>query len=127
MSDSHNKPIAERIDWLFDLAHRHGNAFRAPEAWLEAVERSGHGIAEREELDAETRAAEMLMMGLRLTEGVREDSFALETGRTLDEALEPSRLAALIEGGYLERGDGNLRATASGRLRLNAVLARLLG
>ena len=100
---------------------------RAPEAWLEAVERSGHGIAEREELDAETRAAEMLMMGLRLTEGVREDSFALETGRTLDEALEPSRLAALIEGGYLERGDGNLRATASGRLRLNAVLARLLG
>jgi hypothetical protein len=34
MSDIHSKPIAERIDWLFALAHRHGKAFRSPEAWL---------------------------------------------------------------------------------------------
>lgn len=34
MSDIHKKPIAERIDWLFDLANRHGKAFRSPEAWL---------------------------------------------------------------------------------------------
>ncbi len=34
MSDIHSKPIAERIDWLFELAHRHGKIFRAPEAWL---------------------------------------------------------------------------------------------
>jgi len=34
MSDIHSKPIAERIDWLFDLAHRHGDTFRSPEAWL---------------------------------------------------------------------------------------------
>jgi hypothetical protein len=34
MSDIHSKPIAERIDWLFNLAHRHGKIFRSPEAWL---------------------------------------------------------------------------------------------
>lgn len=34
MSDIHTKPIAERIDWLFDLAHRHGKTFRSSEAWL---------------------------------------------------------------------------------------------
>jgi hypothetical protein len=34
MSDIHNKPIAERIDWLFEHAHRHGNTFRSPEACL---------------------------------------------------------------------------------------------
>ena len=34
MVDIHNQPIAERIQWLFDLADRHGNAFRSPEAWL---------------------------------------------------------------------------------------------
>lgn len=32
--DIHGKPIRERIDWLFDLADRHGAAFRSPEAWL---------------------------------------------------------------------------------------------
>lgn len=34
MIDIHSKPIAERIDWLFELAHRHGKTFRSPEAWL---------------------------------------------------------------------------------------------
>jgi len=31
----HQAPIAQRIDWLFDLAQRHGEAFRGPETWLE--------------------------------------------------------------------------------------------
>ena len=30
----HRKPIQERIDWLYDLADRHGTDFRSPEAWL---------------------------------------------------------------------------------------------
>ena len=34
MMTIHTKPIAERIDWLFDLARRHGEAYRSPEAWL---------------------------------------------------------------------------------------------
>lgn len=34
MNDIHNQPIGQRIDWLFDLARRHGEAFRSPEAWL---------------------------------------------------------------------------------------------
>lgn len=32
--DIHSKPIDERIGWLFDLAHRHGESFKSPEAWL---------------------------------------------------------------------------------------------
>jgi len=31
----HQAPIAQRIEWLFELAQRHGEAFRGPEAWLE--------------------------------------------------------------------------------------------
>lgn len=34
MRTIHTRPIAERIDWLFDLARRHGESFRSPEAWL---------------------------------------------------------------------------------------------
>ncbi|MFZ4539200.1 hypothetical protein [Propionivibrio sp.] len=32
--DIHSKPIEQRIDWLFDLAGRHGESYRSPEAWL---------------------------------------------------------------------------------------------
>lgn len=30
----HRQPIAERIDWVFGLADRHGADYRSPEAWL---------------------------------------------------------------------------------------------
>lgn len=30
----HDAPIEQRIDWLFQLADRHGAAFRSPDAWL---------------------------------------------------------------------------------------------
>ena len=32
--DIHKQAIGARIDWLFDLARRHGESFRSPEAWL---------------------------------------------------------------------------------------------
>jgi len=34
MNDIHNLPIAARIDWLFDLARRHGETFCSSEDWL---------------------------------------------------------------------------------------------
>lgn len=34
MGDTHRRPIGQRIEWLFDLARRHGEEFRGPEASL---------------------------------------------------------------------------------------------
>ena len=34
MNDIYRETIAQRIAWLFDLARRHGETFRSPEAWL---------------------------------------------------------------------------------------------
>ncbi len=99
---------------------------RAPEAWLELVERQGHATRQRDLVDGEARREEMLMMGLRLAEGIDADRFAAETGETLLSALDPPRLKALIEGGFVELDESGLRATAAGRQRLNAVLAQLL-
>ena len=99
---------------------------RAPEPWLEAVERAGHATRARERLSPETRLAELVMMGLRLDEGVSRAAFRRETGREPEQALDAARLGTLIEGGFLELDDAGLRATAEGRLRLDAVLGRLL-
>ena len=43
---------------------------RAPEAWLAAVEAAGHATEERQPLARAERREEMLMMGLRLAEGI---------------------------------------------------------
>jgi putative oxygen-independent coproporphyrinogen III oxidase len=100
--------------------------FRLPEKWLAAVEATGTGIEEMAAIDRETAVEEMLMMGLRLVEGVPlpriEDTAGQDT-----EALFGRNLAPLIEGGFLTLDAERLAATPAGRQRLNAVLAALLG
>ena len=101
-------------------------AHRAPEIWMERVERHGHGAAEPEPVDTGARGSELLMMGLRLDEGVPLARIREEAGRDLSDLADPAALSRLVEGGFLEIGDGRLRATHEGRQRLNAVLAALL-
>ena len=98
---------------------------RLPERWIEAVERDGHGLNEVEDVDAERQYREILLMGLRLSEGVPEDRLIQATGHGFD-ALDRDRLQNLIDEGYAELSDGTLTMTPAGRLRLNAVLGYLL-
>jgi putative oxygen-independent coproporphyrinogen III oxidase len=109
-----------------------GNAKRAtrrasgPEAWLEAVERAGHGTVETADVTGRDRVEEALMMGLRLTAGIDRTAFAAVAGADPVEALGEARLAPLVEAGFLEIDAAHLKATASGRQRLNALLERLI-
>jgi putative oxygen-independent coproporphyrinogen III oxidase len=100
--------------------------FRAPETWLGAVGRAGHGLEETLPLSPDERRDEMLMMGLRLGEGIARDAFRAETGGDFEVALDAARLAHLRDAGFLALDESGLRATAAGRQRLNAVLGALL-
>ena len=97
-----------------------------PESWLASVERAGHGTAESRSLGPQEQAREMLMMGLRLAEGVSEARLRQRTGCVLDSVIDRAGFARLVEAGYLERCDGRLCATVSGRPLLNSLLVELL-
>ena len=97
-----------------------------PETWLNAVERAGHGTAETRPLAAAERAEEMVMMGLRLNEGLNMARFTARTGLLVADALRRDRLQRLRDGGFLTYSDETLRATDKGRAVLNSVLAELL-
>jgi putative oxygen-independent coproporphyrinogen III oxidase len=99
---------------------------RAPAIWLDRVGTSGHATQTDDALDAAIRTGEALMMGLRLNEGVDAHRFARRTGRSLESALDPERVRRLVDGGFLESNAADLRATPSGRQRLDAVLDALL-
>ncbi|MBP2300398.1 oxygen-independent coproporphyrinogen-3 oxidase [Azospirillum picis] len=101
-------------------------AHRAPEIWLERVERAGHGAAAPEPIGRDARGTELLMMGLRLTEGVPLARIAEEAGRPFEEFVDPAALSRLVDGGFLVRDAARLRATPDGLQRLNAVLGALL-
>ena len=97
-----------------------------PETWLEAVDRNGHGNAQRHEVSAMDSAREMLMMGLRLKAGVDLKSLKERTGLTLAETVNLSALERFSIGGFLVNGKESLRATGKGRAVLNSLLAKLL-
>ncbi|PWC84583.1 radical SAM family heme chaperone HemW [Azospirillum sp. TSO5] len=101
-------------------------AHRAPEIWLERVERDGHGAAAPDPIDRDARGTELLMMGLRLSEGVRLARLVEEAGRSLDDFVDPAALSRLIDGGFLTRDADRLVATSEGLQRLNAVLSAIL-
>ncbi len=97
-------------------------AERAPEVWLEKVEAWGDGLTVDDLLTAEEEGDEMLLMGLRLAEGIDLDRYCRLAGRDLD----PARLADLIANGMVEHAGGShLRATRAGFYVLDAVVADL--
>jgi putative oxygen-independent coproporphyrinogen III oxidase len=93
-----------------------------PERWLERVEARGDGLVEDVALTDEETADEMLLMGLRLREGISPERWRRMSGRPFD----PARVRALERHGMVERlADGRLRATAAGWVVLDAVVADL--
>jgi oxygen-independent coproporphyrinogen-3 oxidase len=98
---------------------------RLPEKWLAAAETKGTGIEETAAIEREAAIEEMLMMGLRLVEGVSRARLECAAWSEA-ETLFGSNLAPLIEGGFLMLDAERLAATTAGRQRLNAVLAALL-
>jgi putative oxygen-independent coproporphyrinogen III oxidase len=99
---------------------------KAPSLWLKRVAAEGHGTQEEEPLEAASRAQELVMVGLRLAEGIGKTRFARLAGRSLDEVIDLEAVTALAQGGYLEDTPAALTATSKGRLTLNAVLRELL-
>src|SRR5439155_4200924 len=75
---------------------RHATATeKRPESWLMRVESLGHGVVSEEALTREQAADELLLMGLRLAEGIDPARYARLAGRPLD----PRRIALLREQG----------------------------
>ncbi len=94
-----------------------------PTRWLQKVRENGHGTAKRRLLSSRDRTRELVMMGLRLAEGVDKRQPNL---KALDDVIDQKALKMLMDGGLMTESETHLKATADGRQRLNAVLATLL-
>ena len=96
--------------------------FLSPEEWLTKVDNQGSGESFLSELSQEQQAAEMVMMGLRLNEGINFKRFENLSGSSFSE----EKLSFLKSIQLIEQKKGNIIATFSGRKVLNSVLTELL-
>ncbi|MGI9499141.1 MAG: radical SAM family heme chaperone HemW [Geminicoccaceae bacterium] len=99
---------------------------RMPRAWLERVETTGHAEQPREPIARDEQVVEMLLMGLRLEDGIDIRRLQHLSGRPLRETLNAEAIAAFEAEGWLHVDDRRLAATAAGLARLNAILTALL-
>ncbi len=97
-----------------------------PSKWLENVGYEGHGVIDQQELDAFNQATEMLLMGLRLNNGVSLADIEHETGYWVDnDIIENLQVEGLLEAFDKQNNINLLRASQKGRLLLNTI-AQLL-
>ena len=97
-------------------------AEKVPETWLDLVEDKGHGVTGGEILTRSEEADEFLLMGLRLVEGIDLVRYEALSGRE----LSPARMSILQDEGLVAPvGNSRLRATPSGMIVLDAVVADL--
>jgi putative oxygen-independent coproporphyrinogen III oxidase len=96
-------------------------AEKHPETWRDLVLARGQGIAHEERVSPEEQAREMLLMGLRINEGID----LAEHARLSNRPISAERIAALSELGLVVQNKTRLKATPTGRRILNAVIAEL--
>ncbi|KPA19831.1 Oxygen-independent coproporphyrinogen-III oxidase 1 [Shimia sp. SK013] len=95
--------------------------WRNPTKWLDSVE-AGNGENLREGVSQDEQAAEFLLMGLRLSEGISLSRHEALSGST----LQGDRVDNLLDLGMISIEHDRLRVKPKGRMVLNSVLAELL-
>jgi oxygen-independent coproporphyrinogen-3 oxidase len=107
--------------------HRDGQviatiAEKHPETWRALVQGQGCGVIQEELIAPAAQARELLLMGLRINEGVDLERYGALAGRPMAQ----DRITSLMALGLVTMRDNQrLAATASGRRVLNAVIAAL--
>ncbi|MBB3941130.1 oxygen-independent coproporphyrinogen-3 oxidase [Novosphingobium fluoreni] len=99
---------------------------RKPENWLDAIARQEDGIAEARPLARNERAAEAMLMGLRLREGVDLGVLSARLGVPRTELYDPEKLAFYQRQGLAWQTAERIGVTEAGMPLLDALLAELV-
>lgn len=100
---------------------------RKPENYLSAVTRQGHGIAEERALPRTEQAAEALMMGLRLAEGLDLDALGRRFDIPTAALVDMDRLDLLERLGMIARDGARIAVEERGMIVLDSLLGELVG
>ena len=97
-----------------------------PENWLKAIDDKGFGTAKRRVLSQAVRAEELLILGLRLYQGIDLSSAEHLTGIKILDQVNKAQLQVLQNYGFMKPSTTHLATTPKGLMRLNSVIAKLV-
>lgn len=99
---------------------------KKPENWLSAVAANGHGIAESRVLGTREQAAEAMLMGLRLREGIDLAAMATRFGLAPAALLDPAKAELYRQQGLVWQDGTRVGVTEAGMPLLDALLGELV-
>ena len=99
---------------------------KSPERWLTIVEEKGEGFDSFQPISPQDRAEELVLTRLRLREGLDIGSIKEQTGIDISPLLNPQNLQMLMNEKLLLQTQQGYKATESGKLVINPVIAALL-
>ncbi|MFV0625891.1 MAG: radical SAM family heme chaperone HemW [Alphaproteobacteria bacterium] len=79
-----------------------------------------------EEISKEERAEELILMGLRLKEGINKEKFEKICHIRFDNFINSNALPKLLEEGLIENSETTFRATKKGILLLNHIIENII-
>jgi oxygen-independent coproporphyrinogen-3 oxidase len=99
---------------------------RAPEIWLDMVDKQGHGMYPFDPVGPMAKYQEAMMMGMRLSKGLPISRLVDAYGAPIDNILSQEKISTLVKEGILEDSPTHLKTTAQGFKCLNSVLGYLV-
>lgn len=99
---------------------------KKPENWMGAVDRNGNGLQQEVPLQAEDKAREALLMGLRLGEGVDLARIAGLSGLPIGALVDDRAIDRMNDLGLVWRTGNRLQVSPAGMLLLDAILPEVV-
>lgn len=96
-----------------------------PNIWLEKNQKTGAGIQKQITISKSELLEEIILMGLRLKEGINEQIFQKHFKRNILDLINYEKLSSLEKEGLITF-DNNIKITPKGRLLTNTIITKIL-
>ena len=100
--------------------------FSMPRIWLEKMLTIGEAIQTDSALSKDEIVEEMVMMGLRLNNGIDDTRIHTLTGLTFHDILDAQILRLYIDSGFIEYNDRKLKLSRQGMLLHSYIVPRII-
>ncbi len=99
--------------------------FHNPKKWQNEILKSGNAIQEIGNNNKNELLEEVLIMGLRLSDGIENEVFLRHFGKKYQDIIDIKGIDYLSKEGFINLNDDNISITKKGRILTNSIINKL--
>ena len=101
--------------------------YNKPDKWLNLVQECNHGLQTKEILSDREVIEEIMMMGLRLEDGITDEKLQKYLGIGFDDILDMKSVNMLMDKGFAQYDENVFKLTDKGLLMHSYIVPRVIG